>query len=167
MARVTSINLTGCTRLIRLCMEQNALSHLDLNPVADCLYDLRAAVQDASSLTFETLDRPMANLWHYCVRDQVVVNMIPHAQLPVVIQHWTWNTHQSTSDSPISAELDSYMSYGNTYDQESLDRILVGLDAIGSTGGSVDLSSNGPVAPSVIGLEARDNLVSKGWNVTL
>lgn len=168
MANVTSIDLTGCTRLIRLCMEANALSHLDLNPVADCLYDLRAAVQDAPSLTFETLDRPMANLWHYCVRDQVVLNMIPHAQLPVITQHWTWDTHQTSTDTPTSAVLGSYLSYANSYDQASLDRILTGLDALGNTGGYVDLSNNGGgVAPSAAGLAARDNLVAKGWSVTL
>lgn len=164
-AHVQSIDLTGCTSLIRLCMEANSLSTLNLNPVRGNLRDLRAAVQNSPSLTFTTLTGPMAQLYHYCIRDQTVINIIPHAQLPVIEEHWAWNTGQTTSDAPTSAALRSYASYQNPYDQASVDLILTTLAALITNGAwhSVDLS--GGAIPSASGQAAATTLQSNGWTV--
>lgn len=165
-ASVQSIDLTGCVNLVRLCMEANKLTSLDLNPVRHNLYDLRAAIQQGGSLHFATLGGPMDRLYHYCIRDQVVTNIVPHAQLPVIQQCWTWNTAQTTADAPISAVLNSYLTYENGYDQASVDRILVALDQTGPTVGGVDISGGTSAAPSATGLTAKANLQGKGWTVT-
>ncbi len=166
-AHVQSLNLTGCTSLIRLCMEANSLSNLDLNPVRGNLRDLRAAVQNAPSLTFATLSGPMTQLYHYCIRDQTVLNIIPHAQLPVIEEHWAWNTSQTTSDAPTSSLLRSYASYGNAYDQASVDLILTTLASLITNGAwrSVDIS--GGAIPSAPGLAAAATLRNNGWTVLI
>ena len=166
-ARVQSVDLTGCTSLIRLCLEANSLSNLDLNPVRNNLRDLRSAVQSTPSLTFTTLDGPMAQLYHYCIRDQTVLNIIPHAQLPVIEEHWAWNTGQTTSDAPTSPLLRSYASYGNAYDQTSVDLILTTLAGLITNGAwrSVDLS--GGAEPSAAGWTAVTTLRNNGWNVVV
>lgn len=164
-ADVTSTSLNGCTSLIRLCLEQNNLTQLDLNPVRANLRDLRAANQrNGAGLTFTPLTGAMEQLWHYCIRDQVVVNHFPHSRLPVVEQLWDWNTGQTTSDAPISPHLGSYLAYGNSFDQASVDRILISLRDHGPTAGSVDLS--GSAAPSAAGVAAASTLTSRGWLVT-
>ena len=164
-AHVQSVNLTGCTSLIRLCMEANSLSTLDLNPVRGNLYDLRAAVQDSASLTFASLSGPMQHLYHYCIRDQTVHNIIPHAQLPVIEEHWAWNTGQTTSDAPTSPLLRSYASYQNSYDQTSVDLILTTLASLITDGAwhSVDIS--GGATPSASGQSAVTTLEANGWTV--
>lgn len=163
-AEVSSVNLTGCASLIRLCLEQNRVGQLDLNPVRTTLRDLRAAEQHAiSTLTFTTLDGPMTALWHYCIRDQTVLNIIPMSQLPVIEQHWAWNTNQSASAAPVSDRLNSLISYSNTYDQPSVDRILAGLVTLGSLGGLCDLQ--GSASPSSTGAAAATTLRGRGWTV--
>lgn len=163
-ARLTSITLTGCTSLIRICLEANRLTQLDLNPVVGSLRDLRAAVQTSAALDFVPLTAALTHVWHFCIRDQPVTRMPQHARLPAVEQHWAWNTNQSTSDSPVSAGLNSYLSDGNHYDQASVDRILTGLVAVTSGGGSVNLA--GSAAPSSTGLAAAATLRGRGWAVT-
>ncbi len=172
-ATVQSITLTGCTSLIRLCLERNRLANLDLNPVHTNLRDLRAAVQNEGqpggphSLTFTTLGGSMTQLYHYCIRDQTVHNIIPHAQLPVIEEHWAWNTDQTTSDAPTSTLLRSYLSYGNAYDQASVDLILTTLASTITNGAwhTVDLSGGTSAAPSATGLAAKTTLQDNGWNV--
>lgn len=166
-SRVQSVDLTGCTSLIRLCMEANNLSSLDLNPVRNNLRDLRAAVQTTPSLTFAILTGPMTYLYHYCVRDQIIINSVPHSQLPVIEEHWDWNTGQSTSDAPISTALRSYISYSNPYDQASVDLILTTLASLITDGDwhSVDIS--GGATPSATGQAAITTLESNGWSVNV
>lgn len=165
-ADITSVDLTGCTSLIRLCLEQCRLSSLDLNPVRACLYDCRAAYQQSSSsLTFATLAGPMANLYHYCVRDQPVINTIPHSQLPVVEQYWVWNTGQTACDAPTSNVINSILAYENTYDQPSVDGIYTALVA-NTTGGGLCVLT-GSASPSSTGETARTTLAGRGWSFTL
>lgn len=169
VSRVQSVDLTGCTSLIRLCLEQTWCSSLDLNPVRHTLRDLRAANQthNGGSLTFVPLDGPMDVLYHYCIRDQTVLNIIPHAQLPAIEEHWAWNTGQTTSDAPTSPLLRSYASYGNAYDQTSVDLILTTLAGLITNGAwrSVDLS--GGAEPSAAGWTAVTTLRNNGWNVVV
>lgn len=167
-ARVQSINLAGCSSLVRLCLEANSLSSLDLNPVRHSLYDVRAAIQSTGTLTFVSLSGPMDRLYHYCMRDQVVTNMIPHTYLPVIQEHWIWNTGQTYADTPTSTVLRSFAAQGNSYDQASVDRILTGLNTLQPGDGSwhgVDLT--GSATPSAAGQQAAADLRSRNWTVTV
>ena len=112
--QLTSIDLSGCKRLLRLCIEGNRLTTLDLNPVAGSLRDLRAAEQSSGRLKFAKLKRPLTRLYHLCVRDQVVTGHPSRAQLPACRELWNWNTGQK-GQLPTPGGADSVMSYGNHY----------------------------------------------------
>jgi hypothetical protein len=119
-SRVQSVTLTGCTSLIRLCVEENNLTDLNLNPVAANLRDLRAAGQHGASLTLVPLTAPLAALSHFCVRDQTVINHPLPAQLPVVQQRWDWNTNQSGVLTSTSTAIYSLLTQGNHYTSADL-----------------------------------------------
>ena len=170
VSRVQSVDLTGCTSLIRLCLEQTWCSSLDLNPVRHTLRDLRAANQthNGGSLTFVPLDGPMEALYHYCIRDQVAINIYSFANLPVIEEFWAWNTHQSVAiDQPISPVARSFPLNGNTYNQASVDNILLGLATNSSAGSYSTVELSGSAAPSSAGLAAARTLVARGWTVTV
>jgi len=112
---VQSVNLTGCTSLIRLVLEKTNLTTLDLNPVAANLRDLRGAVQQKGKLTLTPLKAPLAMLYHFCVRDQVVVNHPTAALLPVVEERWDWFTGQSGTLTSRSSAIRSLLTSGNHY----------------------------------------------------
>lgn len=113
-AQVEAVELRGCTSLIRLCLEENRLSTLDLNPVAASLKDLRAAVQQGGKLTFEPLRQPLTNLYHFCVRDQEVLGPPTVHQLPACEELWIWNTAQS-GGVPVPPRVRSLAAAGNAY----------------------------------------------------
>lgn len=155
---VESVNVSGCTSLIRLVVEQTNLTTLDLNPVAANLRDLRAAAQQGGTLTVTPLTAPLAALYHFCVRDQTLVNHPTPAQLPVVEEQWTWNTGQSGELTSASNAIRSLVVYGNRYatadltDQfpagrhgtlEALNNNLTAINLNGCSGlHSIDLSNN-------------------------
>lgn len=112
---VQAVNLTGCTSLIRLVVEQTNLSTLDLNPVAANLRDVRGALQQSGTLTFTPLTAPMAALYHFCVVEQTVVNHPTPAQLPVVEERWDWNTSQSGVLTSASSAIRSLRASANHY----------------------------------------------------
>ena len=113
-AQVTSVDLTGCTSLIRLCMENNDLSALDLNPVSDCLYDLRmSGNQDV--VTLAPLNSPMSKLYHYCAHSQTVINHPTAEQLPVIEELWDWNSGQSGAFELRSDSLKSFVTSSNAW----------------------------------------------------
>ena len=83
LADVTSVDFTGCASLTRICFESNALSALDLNPVADTLRDVRAADQSSGVMYFTPLTSDLSVMYHFCVRQQILTNA-PLDRLPVV-----------------------------------------------------------------------------------
>jgi hypothetical protein len=178
-ARIESVDLTGCTSLVRLCVEACAVSHLDLNPVSASLKDLRAATQyesdtPAGSLTglvFTPITATMASLYHYCTRDQPVTNTIPLAKTPVVEQRWDWNNGITTIDTPVPVSVTSYLSQSNTYNQATVDAILVSIDSHGVStsprGWPLAIDLTGSAHPSATGLAARTSLIAKGWTVNI
>ena len=112
---IQSVDLTGCTSLIRLVVEKTNLTTLDLNPVVANLRDLRGAVQQGGILTLTPLKAPMAALYHFCVRDQVVINHPTAALLPVVQERWDWFTGQSGVLTSSSSAIRSLLTSGNYY----------------------------------------------------
>lgn len=121
MARVRGVNVSGCSSLIRLCLEQCDLRQpLDLNPVANTLRDLRAAAQQTGSMSFVTQTVPMAVQYHQCIRDQVVTNRPFGAMIPVVEEEWIWNTNQSGAYTTASTMGGSLPSNDNHYTSADL-----------------------------------------------
>lgn len=118
-ARVDSVDLTGCTSLVRLCLEENNLSVLDLNPVSASLRDLRAAAQRDGALAFTGLTSPLARVYHFCVRDQTVTGHPTADQLPACEELWNWNTSQ-TGSLPTPGMARSVMAAGNAYSSADL-----------------------------------------------
>lgn len=115
---VTNVILTGCTSVIRICLEQNDTdgTPLNLNPVAATLRDLRRAV--SGGLSFTTLTSPLAMLYHFCVRDQILVNPPTIAQMPVNQEWWVWNCGLSTTLGPnlvLGPYQNSVRAWGNGF----------------------------------------------------
>lgn len=170
---IATIDLTGCDSLVRLCLESCRVSYLDLNPVSDTLRDLRAAVMrnGTATLTLEPIAGTMAQEYHYCVRDQTVVNQIPLSKQPVLQERWDWNTGQSTIDTEnVPATLRSWIGYGNSWTEATVNGILVELDTVGPAVGEVRIdtgiaSTGVPAAPTGAGITAKNNLIAKGWTV--
>ena len=165
-SQLTGIDLTGCSSLVRLCVEDCQVTELDLNPVRKSLQDLRAAIQRAAGLAFVPLEGAMESLYHYCVREQVVHGHIPHKHLPVVEEYWVWGTGQNVSDAPTSTLLRSYLARDNVLDQQSVDGILLAIhELVEAKPGRVDLSG-GSATPTTAGVAAADALSAAGWRVT-
>jgi len=96
-------------------MEKANLTTLDLNPVAANLRDLRGAVQQSGKLTLTPLNAPMAALYHFCVRDQIIFNHPTPDLLPVLQERWDWYTGQSGALTSQSSALRSLLTSGNYY----------------------------------------------------
>ncbi len=169
---IDAIDLDGCSSMVRLVVEDSLLTELDLGPVRSTLQDLRAAVMRSDSLTFAPLDGPMEALYHYCVREQTVHGLVPHSQLPVVEEYWTWATGQKSCDAPTSSRLTSYLARENPLDQRSVDAVLAALDRLVDEVGRVDLSGRTPggtyaAEPSISGAAAASSLLDRGWRVSI
>jgi len=50
--------------------------------------------------------------------------------------------------------------------QQSIDNILVSIDASGADGGFNTFKQSGGSAPSAVGIAAKNSLLAKGWSVT-
>lgn len=164
-AQITATDLTGCSSLIRACFEENALTSLDLTPVASTLRDLRGAAQNngEAPLVLTSSGQSMAALYHYCVRSQNITHL-PMALLPVVEEWWVWNTGIVTMDAPISTLLRSTLAYGNPIDRDTATLFIQTLDALGASNGNLRLDNASP--PDASSDTSRANLISRGWSVT-
>lgn len=155
-AHLTSVDLTGCKRLVRLCLEANSLTKLDLNPVAKSLRDLRAAAQSTGRLKFAKLKRPLSRLYHLCVRDQLVTGHPSSSKLPACRELWNWNTGQKGA-MPRAGAAESVVSYGNAY---------TSVDMTGEWRkegyGTLDLTDNKLVSVKLKGCRGLNNILLSG-----
>lgn len=126
-SRATNVFIGGCTSLVRLCVEFNNLTSLNINPAQPSLLDLRAAAQGPAGaqpattpLNFTPLAIPAKSQWHYCIRDQVVTNIADLSLLTAVQQLWIWNTRQSGLLKTYSTQLGSLIAHGNDYTSADL-----------------------------------------------
>lgn len=138
-SRVQAVILAGCASLIRLCMEANNLTTLDLNPVAATLKDCRAAAQQGGALTFAPLDKVvLQGLYHMCTRDNATTGLPdPGSQMPALQQLWAWDSWLSGALAPVSTALNSVRCMGNEFTSADFTNAQ-----ITGGGGEVLLSAN-------------------------
>lgn len=169
-SKLTGVTLTGLSSLIRLNIEQNNLTTLDLNPVRTTLRDLRSADQQATgngSLTFTTLSGPMAVEYHFCDRSQYVANAPTPAQLPAVQQFWVWDSNLSGAfPVPASAVLTSVMAAGGQAPQPNCCTSADFTNTFQGASAAIDLSGNNLASvtltgcPSLTSIDLHNNNLS-------
>jgi hypothetical protein len=118
-AKLSSVDLSGCGSLIRLCVENNDLSYLDLNPVSGPLRDLRLS-GNRSTVALEPLASPLSRLYHYCAQSITITGHPTAEQLPAIEEWWDWNSDQSGALVIRSGALRSVMTSGNTWTSADL-----------------------------------------------
>lgn len=133
-AKLTSIDLRGCSSLIRLCLEENGLASIDLNPVTQSLRDLRCAMQSTGHITLSPLSTEFVALYHFCVRDQLVSGMPTQSQLPVVEELLAWNCGLTGTLTPISPVMRDLLVYGNSFTEIDFTNIYLANQANGVRG---------------------------------
>ena len=124
-----SINLTDCTSLIRLCVEQTSLTALDISPCAGCLVDLRAAAMRGGALTLTM--GVMLREAHWCARSLSLTVITPPGLtvwdcLPVVEEIWCFNT-LLTINNGILAPISPYVTSIQAQESQFRDIRLAGL----------------------------------------
>jgi hypothetical protein len=112
-SRVQSVNLSGCTSLVRVCLESNDLASVNLGPALGGLTDFRAAAQRGGTLTMVPWPGDLASLYHFCGHGQVIAFDL--SKLTVVEELLIWNTGQSGAFAPQSAALRAALAYDNNY----------------------------------------------------
>ena len=133
MSQLASVTLTGCTSLIRLCVEQCALTTLDLNPVRGSLRDLRAAYQAGGSLTLTELTGPMAQLYHFCTRRQTLVGLPDMADLPAIRQLWIWRNGLDVDELVVRSSEDLHSVILSSSSGGGTENVIRSLDLAGVT----------------------------------
>lgn len=161
-ANVEEVLFEG-TQINRLCLEGNRITSLDLTPVADSIRDLRCAVGQVEPVEF-FCDDELPNLWHYCVRDQIVTHHIETSKMPAVEQFWAWDTGVIEIEPPVSDQLNSIQMHLNPFSPETMDAWLIALDNLGVENGL--FQANGSNPPTLASATARANLISKGWSLS-
>jgi len=163
---VSSVVVDGCDSLIRLCLEACAVTYLDLNPVRLTLRDLRCAVQSGAVLEFEPLSGPLAELYHYCIRSNLITNNIPMSQLPKIEQWWVWNTNISSASidvEPTSTVFNSCQAEDIGLNATAVNRIINGIFVnVPDAYGQIDLTGN--AAPTGTALTRAATIDARaGW----
>lgn len=187
-ADLTEVFFDGCSSIVRICTENCSLSTINLNPVASTIRDFRGAIQNSASLTFVELTSDLINLYHLCVRDQIVLNLPPASRLPAVEELWIWNTGQTgtlvtgpsvtsclaygngftAADISASTNIVSCTLYGNNLTTTFVDLILITLNGFsGFTGNSHSVNLTGNAGPSANGVAAANSLIAKGVVVSI
>ncbi len=156
-AQVSSVELKGCTSLVRLCLENNDLAALDLNPVSGCLRDLRLS-GNQSTVTLAPLSSPMAQLYHYCAQSETVVGHPTAEQLPVIEEWWDWSSGQTGELVIRSADLRSVITCHNAWTSMDLtDQFPEGrngyVEAFGCRLSDIELSG----CPGLTYFDVHDN----------
>lgn len=150
---VEAVDLTGCDSLVRLCLEECALTTLDLKPVSSSLRDFRAAAQSSGRLRLAPLEAPLKRARHFCVRDQSVEGHPMAEALPSCQELWNWNTQQS-GHLPTPGDARSVMAYNNAYTSAD----LTGQWRYDGGWGLLDLSDNRLASVKVDGCRALQTL---------
>ena len=121
---IPTVNLEGCSSLIRLCVEGGSFTTVDFSPVKNTLRDLRAGHSTAPQVDFYC-DGPMTLLSHYCVTYQNVTTNVANAFLPAVVQYWLFGSGTETIDPPTSTVMNDASMDGCQLEQSVIDSFIV------------------------------------------
>ena len=159
------------TAINRLCLEQNRITNLDLTPIAGSLRDLRCAHNlqappegAGDTVTFHS-DVALPHLWHYCVRDQNVIQHLPQAQMPALLQFWAWNTGIETMEPPTSPVINSITLHHSALTSATVDAWLNYLASTGVVNGVVNMAHADP--PTAASAAARTTLADRDWSLLI
>jgi hypothetical protein len=147
----TSATIAGCTSLVRCVIEQNRLTTFDPSPAAATLQELRIAFQQGGSMTLPASLPAFPNLYHWCLRDQAVVNMPSFASgFPALTQLWIWNTGQSgTLTVNSGVQMDSVLAHNNAYTAANLGSLFPFTG--GQLTGQIAMASNALTSVTISG----------------
>lgn len=171
---ITSIpifNTSSATSLVLAFYRCSSLTEFPLIPTSN-VNDLLAAFQFCSSLTgFPLIDTSSVNqfsqAWKNCnsMTSFPAINTIEATSLGA-----TWGNCASLEtfsgnvfDNSISTSNYSDAFLGTNLTEQSIDNILVSIDANGVSNGT--FAQSGGTTPSATGLAAKDSLVAKGWTI--
>jgi hypothetical protein len=163
-AKITTAVLTGCTSLIRFCVEGCNISYMDFSPVKNCLRDLRCAANHGGPVTLFT-DGPMTQLFHYCVQGQTVAVHLPGAMLPAISEFWVYGTDITAIDPIISPAAASILMQHNPLNQATVDGMLIQANAMGLSGSGINYNLTDGHPPTSAGQAARVALENRGCRI--
>ena len=151
---VTSVDLSGATKIRRVCFENNALTGT-LNLSENLLLeDLRAAANQLDSITWGSGTFP--NIWHICLRDNFTMdrNLPRLTKFPNVDQLWVWNSGQTGVLDCRGINPTSLLAADNLYTSANFEGCTLGnINISGNNINSINVTSLG----SISGFNASTN----------
>ena len=139
---LTSVNLSGCTALQQLRLDDS---------------DFSAGIPNFTGLVnLDTLDMDQCDITGSI--DLSMLSSLNYLDL-------NGNTDLTSVTIPVS-NLDSVYIYDTALTEAAVNDILQRLDNNGITGGNVELDGGTSAAPTGAGITAKDNLIAKFWSVS-
>lgn len=138
---LTSVNLTGCTALQELRLDDS---------------DFSAGIPDLTGLT---------DLFWIDMDECDISGDLDLSMLPALIGFDLSNNSEITSVNLPEASLDDIDLDDTALTEIAVNNILQWVDGSGVTNGYMDLSGGTSAGPTGAGITAKDSLISKGWEV--
>jgi hypothetical protein len=184
---LASVDVTGCTSLLRACLE--GCPTTAISGLADCsfLRDLRN--RGGHMTTYALGANTCSHLYHFCVGDTATLTSwgLAGKTLSALEECWLWSSYSVTgslvlnapiltdlrsqgcaltgADLSLCTSLTNVQLSGNGFGQSAVDAVLAELAARSTTGGVVNLSGNGMAVPSSAGIASAATLTGRGWTV--
>lgn len=111
---LTSIDIDNVSTLVRLGLEKDNLSSLDLTDAVN-LADLRGSDQDDSTFTITWGAGTYSSLWHVCAWGNPNGGQIPIDRMPILRELYIGGDNQAGALNPISTNLRSVLANDNGY----------------------------------------------------
>lgn len=164
---LSDFDVSGCPSLIRICLENNNFSTINLNDCLTSLKDLRAANQRTGYLYFETLppEGVLSSLYHFCVRSQILDNAPQLDVMPAIEQYWAWDCNIYDLAAPVSTIMNSVILRNNFLPSSAVNALLIYIrDNVLTSNGQIDLRGNAPATGE--GITAANAILARGgWGV--
>ena len=155
---ISVLDVSALTELYFLSCSRNNISVLDVSALTGLTslycYGNPISVLDVSALT------GLTSL--YCYDSNISV--LDVSALTGLTDFRCHYNYISLLDVSAITGLSTLLCYHNSMDQDMVDTVLCDMDSHGTSGGTLNISSN--EAPSATGVACKDNLVARGWSVT-
>jgi Leucine-rich repeat (LRR) protein len=158
--QLTSLDVSNNTSLITLTCGTNNLTTVDVSNNTS----LQTFFIDNNNLSSININNNTALTNFNCISNNLTsLNVSNNTSL----QTLTCGDNNLTSlDISNNTVLKFLLANINQLDQTSVDNILINLDAFGLTNGWCYLNGGTNASPSVPGINAKNNLIAKGWIVS-